>query len=193
MDCVWGGRKPDVLVDCGAFTGDSILDFVDRWGDGYSEIIACEPDPINYEKLLQTIKEHGIKNVTTVPMGMYSSQTTLRFHASGEMSAGFDMNGEMELQVDTIDNIAEHKDVSIIKMDIEGSELDALEGARKTIDRCRPILMISAYHKKDDLFRIYHLINDMVDDYKYYFRCHKPLAMDAVLYAVPVERVAGRA
>lgn len=97
--------------------------------------------------------------------------------------------GEEEIVVDTIDNIAGEWDVSIIKMDIEGSEIDALNGAIDTIQRCRPILMISAYHKKDDILKIFDFVNKNAEGYEFFFRCHKPIAIDAVLYAVPKERV----
>lgn len=188
----WAGggyNRNEVLIDGGSYTGNSILDFVEEWAGEYAEIIACEPDPENCSKLEQTIRDHKIANVTVLQVGLYSANTTMRFHASGDTLSTFSENGEVAIQVDAIDNFAAGKEISIIKMDIEGSELDALIGAKNTIQRCRPILMISAYHKKDDLFNIYQYIDDIVVDYKYYFRCHKPLAADAVLYAVPVERV----
>lgn len=184
-----GYNRNEILIDGGSYTGDSILDFVKEWSGEYAEIIACEPDSENCRKLEQTISDHEIANVTVLQVGLYSENTIMRFHASGDMMSTFSENGEVAIQVDAIDNFAAGKEISIIKMDIEGSELDALTGAKNTIQRCRPMLMISAYHKKDDLFNIFRFINDIVVDYKYYFRCHKPLACDAVLYAVPVERV----
>lgn len=184
-----GYNENEILIDCGSFNGDSILDFLNEWNGKYGEIIACEPDPHNFSKLKETISAHNIANVTPLQIGLYSSKKTLHFHSSGDMESAFKEDGEIELQVDVIDNIAMGKDISIIKMDIEGSELEALHGAIETIKRCRPLLMISAYHKKDDLFNIYQYIDDAVDDYKYFFRCHKPLAVDAVFYAVPIERV----
>ncbi len=49
--------------------------------------------------------------------------------------------------------------------------------------------MISAYHKKEDLIRIPEALNRLYDGYIWFFRCHKPLAIDAVLYAVPKDRM----
>lgn len=188
----WGGRKDDVLFNAGAYTGGTLLDFVKSRDGEYGGIISCEPDPDNYEKLLQTIREHGIKNVTAHQVGLYSEKATLRFSATGNEEAKIAASGEVELPVDSIDNLVGEGRVSIINMDIEGAELDALRGGKGTITRCRPILMVSAYHKRDDLFQIYNFLSDTLDGYRYYFRCHRPLAIDGVLYAAPEERVEGR-
>lgn len=51
------------------------------------------------------------------------------------------------------------------------------------------MLFISAYHKREDLFMIYKIIKDISADYKFFFRCHKPLAIDAVLYAILPKRL----
>lgn len=185
----WGGCQDDVLFNAGAYTGGTLLDFVKAWNGQYGGIITCEPDPDNYEKLLQTIREHALKNVTAYQVGLYSEKTTLRFSASGSEGTKITTNGEVELPVDSIDNLVGESHVSIINMDIEGAELDALKGGKRTITRCRPILMISAYHKKDDLFQLYRFLDDAFNGYRYYFRCHRPLAIDGVLYAVPEERV----
>ena len=74
-------------------------------------------------------------------------------------------------------------------MDIEGAELPALKGAKNTIINDRPILMVSAYHKRDDVFKIYQFVNSIAEDYKFFFRCHRPNPTDDVLYAVPSEKV----
>ena len=74
-------------------------------------------------------------------------------------------------------------------MDIEGFEVPALREGARTIATHRPILMISAYHKRDDVFNIYRYVKNIVVDYKFYFYCHQNNATDAVLYAVPIERI----
>ena len=79
--------------------------------------------------------------------------------------------------------------VSIIKMDIEGSELDALKGGIRTIKENEPILMISAYHKRNDLFVLTDFIRNLSDDYVFFLRAHKPLPIDIVLYAIPKDRM----
>ncbi|NBH82399.1 FkbM family methyltransferase [bacterium C-53] len=185
----WKYEKTDVLIDGGAYDGDSILNFIKLRGADYTQIIACEPDKTNYKSLLRNIQDNHIENIQTINKGLYREPTILKFASSGTRMSSIDGLGEEEIVVDTIDNIAGEWDVSIIKMDIEGSEIDALNGAIDTIQRCRPILMISAYHKKDDILKIFDFVNKNAEGYEFFFRCHKPIAIDAVLYAVPKERV----
>jgi FkbM family methyltransferase len=185
----WLYSDDDILVDGGAFIGDSIMDFVKLRHNAYKKIIAFEPDKGNFDLLLKNVEELNLKNVEAYNCGLHSEKTVLSFSASGDMMSAFTSDGDIQLQVDSIDNVIKDENVSIIKMDIEGSEMDALQGAEQTIARCRPIMMISAYHKKDDLYNIFDFINSKVDNYSFYFRCHKPMPIDAVLYAVPNERV----
>lgn len=185
----WIYIDEDVVIDCGAYMGDTIEDFCELRGNNYSKIIAFEPDEANYNKLLKNIEKNSFINVVALNMGVYCKKDVLHFSQSGTMWASVVENGESVIEVETIDNVVGNNNVTIIKMDIEGSEMDALYGARETIKKCRPILMISAYHKKDDIINIFNFINKTVNDYMFYFRCHKPITADAVLYAVPKEKL----
>ena len=78
---------------------------------------------------------------------------------------------------------------TFIKMDIEGYEKEALEGARMTIAINRPILAICLYHKWDDLWNIPQLIHDIVPDYKLFIRRYADECWEMVCYGVPPERV----
>ena len=80
--------------------------------------------------------------------------------------------------------------VTFIKMDIEGAELDALEGASDIIKNNSPVLAVSVYHQIDHLWRILSLINDIKDDYAFFFRPHAAGGWDYILYAVPQNRLA---
>ena len=188
-DSPWQYKDNEVLVDCGAFNGDSICDFIKLCGEKYSKIIAFEPDSNNFYQLNKWIKETDLKNIITINTGVYEKKMELSFSVSGDMETKVIDKGDVKIQVDSIDNICRNENVSIIKMDIEGSELSALRGAEKTIKEKHPILMISAYHKKEDLFMLQEYINSLYSEYMYFFRCHKPIPIDAVLYAVPKNRL----
>lgn len=69
-------------------------------------------------------------------------------------------------------------------MDIEGSELPALEGAKQTILRNKPKLAISIYHSDEDMLRIVEYIHELVPEYKLYIRAHTMGIAETVLYAV---------
>ncbi len=74
-------------------------------------------------------------------------------------------------------------------MDIEGAEMGTLRGAVESIKNNRPILMLSACHKKNDLINLYNFVNNTVSGYRFYFRCHKPMPIDAVFVCSPGRKV----
>lgn len=188
-DAPWMYSENDILVDCGAFNGDSIKDFISLRGNQWERIIAFEPDRNNFDALSAWIHGSGVQGVTPVNAGVYREKTVLSFKATNDMESHIDADGDVKLNVERIDDVCENMDVSVIKMDIEGSELDALTGAAQIIRDRHPILMISAYHKKDDLYVLKEYIDSLYQGYSYFFRCHKPIPVDAVLYAVPPERI----
>lgn len=101
----------------------------------------------------------------------------------GDSGSKIDESGDSIIQMDSIDNICENEKVTYIKMDIEGSELEALRGARKVICRDKPRLGICIYHKPEDLLEIPMFIKKMVPEYKLYIRHHSPHYNETVIYA----------
>lgn len=77
--------------------------------------------------------------------------------------------GDTEVEITTLDEDIKEK-ITLVKMDIEGSEKEALEGAYNHIINDRPKLMVSAYHISSDIFSIPRMIHDMRQDYKFYLR-----------------------
>ncbi|MCI8466543.1 MAG: FkbM family methyltransferase [Lachnospiraceae bacterium] len=187
-DSPWKYTDNEVLFDCGAYDGDSIRDFINIVGV-YEKVIACEPDQNNYNCLLENIKQNHWESIITYQMGISEKRGDVKFQPSGDVFSKIDEKGEEKILVDTIDNLSKGKRVTIIKMDIEGFEMAALYGAENTIKKYRPLLMISAYHKRDDIYHIFQFINSKVKDYVYFFRCHRPHPIDTVLYAIPCERM----
>jgi len=79
--------------------------------------------------------------------------------------------------------------VNTIKMDIEGSEIEAIKGAKETILRYCPKLQICVYHKMDDLWNIPLLIRSINPKYKFYLGHHSQNIFDTLLYAIPDEKI----
>ena len=188
-DSPWKLYKNETLLDGGAFNGDSIRDFLKVVKNKYKAIYACEPDNKNMNALKKYSEESNIKGMHFVNKGLGERIGEVCFSSSGTMLSHIVDNSDCKIQIDTIDNILNNQEVSIIKMDIEGSEMDALRGGIKSIEKYLPILMISAYHKKDDILQIYNFAKKISSDYKFFFRNHKPLAIDSVLYCVPMKRL----
>ena len=84
----------------------------------------------------------------------------------------------------TLDGLLGSERVTFIKMDIEGAEVEALKGAKEIIQRDRPKLAISAYHRAEDIVNIPILVKEFVPDYHLYFRHYSNDVNETVLYAV---------
>lgn len=155
-----------------------------RWG-GYKKIYAWEPDEANFAAMKRNLRKLG--NVVCVPCGMWSEKTELCFRSNGSQWAGIveEANQEtVKIPVDSIDNVCAGDKVTFIKMDIEGSEIEALRGAVNVIKRDKPRLAICIYHRPEHLYEIPFWIKETVPEYKLYIRHHSDTKFtDTVLYA----------
>lgn len=171
----------EVYVDGGAYIGDTIAEFLENVNGKYNKIYAFEPDPVNFDQL-DTM--YGSKqNITCVKSGLWSSNSTLKFNDCNTDGSNVSEDGKITIDVKSIDECINEK-VTYIKMDIEGSELEALKGSEKTIKKYKPKLAICIYHKYDDLWKIPLYIKSIVPEYKMYIRHHALGCSDTVLYAV---------
>ncbi len=167
-------------VDCGAYTGDTYEEYLKRCG-GLGVSYLFEPDEKNIDILKKNYGNNS--SVQIVPSGAWCEKTTL-FFADTRGDTGYIASEGIKVEVDTIDNVLRGKKVDFIKMDIEGSEYNALLGAKKTIQSFAPTLAICVYHKKDDLLEIPKLIKSFCKDYNFYLRIYKPYSLELVLYAI---------
>lgn len=179
-------NKINAIIDCGAYNGDSYLSFLDNYeknvGHKYGgKAYLLEPDKENYNQMCHNCKK--IDNCEMLNIGAWSKKEVLTFSNGNGTSSGIDENGSITIEVDCIDHFAEGK-VDFIKMDIEGSEMEALKGAEETIKRDHPILAICVYHKREDLITIPNYIKSLCENYKFYLRIYTPYSQELVLYAV---------
>jgi hypothetical protein len=125
----------------------------------------------------------GKERVRYYPVGLSDAKRAERFSSSGSTS-GARVDGELEIQVDTLDSFGIDR-VSFLKMDIEGSELAAIAGARETILRCHPRLAIAAYHHPSDLWRIPQEVLAIRDDYDLFLRHYTEGVTETVIFFLP--------
>lgn len=171
----------EVFVDAGAFIGDTIEAFLKHTHNKYKYIYAFEPDINNYQKLNEKTKE---KNILTFNAGLYNSTQKLSFEGNKGGVSKVEETGKAQIQVYQFDSLdIPDKNISFVKMDIEGSELMALHGMADTIRNCRPKLAICIYHKYEDLWELPLYIKELVPDYKLYMRNHLGYLDEMVLYA----------
>ena len=183
---VRGGR----FVDCGAFDGDTVEEYI-RWSEGTCKgIVALEPDAQNYEQLKKRVSSYQFP-IETYPVGVWSEADTLHFQIDGWQSTHVDARGGTDVRVEALDHLLS-QGADMIKMDIEGSEMHALTGAQETIRRYHPVLAVSVYHKSEDLITIPQYIKSLETEnvkYRLYLRKHSIFReLELVLYAVPENR-----
>ncbi|MBR5124170.1 MAG: FkbM family methyltransferase [Clostridia bacterium] len=199
-------------ADLGAYNGDSIRD-LRQYAPRLQTVIAFEPDRRNHRKLSEyatALRDAGdTLAIHAVQAGAWSHPTTLTFHGSGNRNAGLtdapaEAHGHIlpstadnpyfgktaEVPVTSLDAV--YKEVltgdtrlDYIKYDVEGAEAEALLGSRHIIERDAPALLVSAYHRSADLFRLPILVHELNPTYKLYLRRMAGVpAWDINLYAV---------
>jgi FkbM family methyltransferase len=177
----------EVFVDCGAFDGDTLQGFVGRRGSSFERAICFEPDPGSFEKLNRYVRSlpTGIRDkVETHQLAVGARREKVYFDAMGTASSSVGA-GTVEVECVTLDEVLQETGPTLVKMDIEGAELDALEGARRTISRSAPMLAVSAYHRQDHVWRVPLLVRSMSDEYRFFLRPYLAEGWDLVCYAVP--------
>jgi len=106
--------------------------------------------------------------------------------ANSKVVRGTDIKGDSKkCSAVTVDKFLEKTGtpVDLIKLDVEGSENNVLDGARKSILKHRPTLAISIYHRKEHLLEIPEYLLSLHDDYKFSISINNPTFVDMVLYA----------
>lgn len=193
FNSITSNLKIDTLIDCGAYDGDSVHDFIEVFPN-YKKIIAFEPDPYNFDKLNCRKINENLRDLTIVRKGVGSSNGNLLFHVKGESNSFFSDKGDSVIQIIKLDDIINDTVGKVlIKMDIEGSELNALQGAADIIRNQIPILAICVYHKEEDLIEIPQFIHGLVgeDVYNYYLGFHGLDLAELVFYAIPKHDLKG--
>jgi FkbM family methyltransferase len=175
------------FVDCGAFDGDAIRALTEHIGAFPEFVHAFEPDPAN----LAILNDYATGNtaITVHNCALGSSPGTMKFTAQGDVASKVSASGDHTVRIYTLDSVLSDFHPTLIKMDIEGSEADAIVGATAIIKFDAPVLAICLYHKLSDIWRIPALVHSINPDYKLYLRRYAQDCWETVLYAVPSDRL----
>lgn len=164
----------EVLFDCGAFTGDTIEDFVTFTNKKYKKIVAFEPDEKNVKRLNAFIN-NKIENVVVIQKATGDKNGKVAFLNNGNMFSKTvdvkDSSDELSVDIVRLDNYIDYHP-TLIKMDIEGAELDSLIGATQIIKTLKPKLAICIYHMPFDFYEIPKFLKSLVPEYKLKVRQH---------------------
>ncbi|SCZ76107.1 FkbM family methyltransferase [Pseudobutyrivibrio xylanivorans] len=181
----------EVFADVGSCDGMSAVQFL-KWCNGNGYAYCFEPDEKNIKGLEANMKAKCItsEQYEVIRKGAWNMDGTVYFDAKGTAGSCIcedvesDKGSVESIEVTSLDNVFLDKKVTFIKMDIEGAELKALEGAQRIIAEQKPKLAICVYHKPEDILEIPMYILELNRDYKFYLRHYSFEGLETVLYAV---------
>lgn len=170
------------FIDGGALDGGDSIHFM-RWCRGnYDAVYMFEPDKDNLRKLkLLSVAD---ERVLAYEEGLWNDTGEVRFLSGNKEKCTITAEGDTLIRVTSIDKKLQGTPISLIKMDIEGSEMKALEGAQETIRKFVPRLAICVYHKPADIIDIPLKILELYPEYEFYLRHYSYMHTETVLYAI---------
>ena len=186
-------QRKGTLVDLGGYDGDTLRQWIQETNGQFSHILTMEPDAKNFKKMVRKMEGWDLSRVTLLNAAAHSQKDTLTFAVRGGRNSallgagGLKAKKTLQVSAECVDDQTKDQLVSLIKMDVEGNEAEALKGAEKTIVRCHPALMISAYHRSEDLFALpLQIQNISGGQYDMYLRHHPYIpAWETNYYCVP--------
>lgn len=173
----------ETFIDVGGFDGYTSQEFI-RLSPYYKSIHIFEPEEKNINLAKQRLKTS--KNIYFHQLGLSNKKQTLKFDVGGS-SSKISETGSVIIEVDKLDDII-NEPVTFIKMDIEGAEADAIEGAKETIKKYHPRLAISVYHKANDFWKIPEQILAIRDDYQIYLRHYTEGISETIMFFIPANQ-----
>lgn len=176
-------ERYESCADLGAYNGDSVREFIAHF-PRLARVVSFEPDRRNFRKLTTFVESEGLDFVECHNCAAYSENGEMAFSQSGNRNARAG-EGKGSVAVRTLDSVLDGRAVEYIKYDVEGSEYEALVGSLETIKRYAPDLLVSVYHRNEDLFRLPLFLHSIEPRYRFYLRrfTYVP-AWDLNLYAI---------
>ncbi len=172
--------KNITFFDGGGYVGDTASEVIKNYPD-FKKIWLIEPIPENIRIAKRELGEY--KNIEFLTCGVSDKKETLYFNEEKSFSTIYG-KGTQSVEVDTIDNIVKER-VDFIKLDIEGAEQNAIDGAAETIKKYKPILAICVYHKAEDWYKIPQKVLEIEPNYDIYLRHYMEGIFETVLYFIP--------
>lgn len=159
-------------ADLGAYNGDTVRELAE-YAPFLESATALEPDRRTFKKLSAYAEAEERFSVTPINAAAWSHGTTLTFDASGNRNSNVGGSGKtVEVAAVALDGVV-NGEIDYIKYDVEGSEKEAIEGSVRVINECSPALLVSLYHRSEDIFALPLLIKEKFPKYRFYLRRYR--------------------
>lgn len=180
-------QKDDYVIDCGAYTGNTSLYFSDRVGKG-GKVFSFEAMPSTYNRLKQNMDRLNRKNINTYNYAVSDKRKVLFFTETATPGSRQITSGTgIKVEALSIDDFVRENNLSrvdFIKMDVEGAELDILNGCTETCKKFSPALAVCLYHKADDFITLPAKILQIDPNYRFYLKHNSNRFSETVLFAI---------
>lgn len=181
--------KQDIMVDCGAYIGDTLEDLIYKTKNhDFNQYDCYELFPSTYEELRKTVEKLPDEiqkkvRIFNAGVGEDNARVYVMNGSTTQHNSSALRNGDTETKIIRLDDAYNGKNVTFIKMDIEGSEQAALRGAKNVIARCRPLCAVCIYHSFAAFWEVPQLLRECVPEYSMILRHHTTFWNDSVCYA----------
>ncbi len=177
-------NRDEVFVDGGCFIGDTAEEFIRQTKGHYRHIYGFEPDENNIKKAKANLSAYP--NIDIAKGGLWHMNNTLRFVSGAFGNSRLSEEGDEIAATYGIDDFFSDKEEvpTFIKMDIEGAEHMAIDGAGNTLKNHAPKLAICVYHKLEDMYDIPKRILYYNPNYKFTLRHYSHWYAESVCYGV---------
>ena len=176
-----------IYADLGAYNGDTVRSYLE-FCPNLTEIYAFEPDFRNFKKLSAYAESESRATVHTYNYASWNKDETVEFISSGNRNSSKDGTNShksktIPIEARRLDSIIDK--VDFIKYDVEGAEYEAIMGCKKLITTSAPDLLVSLYHRNEDLYTLPLLLKKLHPEYKLHIRRFPYIpAWDLNLYAI---------
>ena len=172
QDKVSAYLRNKVFIDAGACIGELEPCLLEYEPSG---IYAFEPSKKNVRLFEKEMKKRriGPEQVQIVPVGLGNENCCMHFSDCGGSGQKMDSTGADSCTIVPLDEFAADNHISgigLLKSDVEGMGLQLCRGAISVIKRDRPVLLLAAYHSRDELLGQYEYLHKELSDYHFELR-----------------------
>lgn len=175
-------RVPIRFVDGGAYDGDTLI-VAQRFD--ITAVAAFEPDPTNYRALCRTFAavSERVREAALFPAGLGATTGMVGFSSGQGVASAVATDGEL-VPVVAFDDALPRFAPTFVKLDVEGAELEALDGMQRTLRAHQPRVAASVYHRPSHLWEVPQRLRSLLPRHSLYLRCHGHNGFDVVAYAI---------
>lgn len=163
--------EDEVFIDCGSYTGDTVLELITETCGKYNKVYTYDISENTVEQMKKNLENY--KNIVYNVKGVSNENGYLSFSGVDAPFHGNkltkDEGSSVKVPIVKLDDDIKEP-ITFLKIDVEGLDKEALQGAEMHVKTTHPKIHVDTYHKLVDFFEVPLLINKIDPTYKFYLR-----------------------